>query len=32
MLQALKATHRATLAQLDALLASLQQQAFAGEF
>jgi len=30
-IQALKATHRAALAQLDALFASLQQRAFAGE-
>ena len=29
--EALKATHRAALAQLDALFASLQQRAFAGE-
>jgi type I restriction enzyme S subunit len=27
----LKATHRAALAELDALFASLQQRAFAGE-
>ena len=30
-IEALKATHRAALAQLDALFASLQQRAFAGE-
>ena len=30
-IQALKATHRTALAQLDALFASLQQRAFAGE-
>ena len=29
--EALKATHRTALAQLDALFASLQQRAFAGE-
>ena len=31
MAHSLKATHRAALAQLDALFASLQQRAFAGE-
>jgi type I restriction enzyme S subunit len=31
VIEALKATHRAALAQLDALFASLQQRAFAGE-
>jgi type I restriction enzyme S subunit len=30
-IEALKATHRTALAQLDALFASLQQRAFAGE-
>ena len=30
-IEALKATHRAALAQLDALFASLQQRAFAGQ-
>ena len=30
-IEALKATHRSALAQLDALFASLQQRAFAGE-
>lgn len=30
-IEALKATHRAALAQLDALFTSLQQRAFAGE-
>jgi type I restriction enzyme S subunit len=30
-IKALKATHRTALAQLDALFASLQQRAFAGE-
>jgi hypothetical protein len=30
-IEALKSTHRTALAQLDALFASLQQRAFAGE-
>ena len=30
-IETLKATHRTALAQLDALFASLQQRAFAGE-
>ena len=30
-IEALKATHRAALAQLDALFAALQQRAFAGQ-
>jgi type I restriction enzyme S subunit len=30
-MEALKATHRTALAQLDALFASLQQRAFAGK-
>ena len=30
-IESLKATHRAALAELDALFASLQQRAFAGE-
>ena len=30
-IEALKTTHRTALAQLDALFASLQQRAFAGE-
>ncbi len=30
-IEALKVTHRTALAQLDALFASLQQRAFAGE-